>query len=110
VPVAPYSRLHHVLEWPLGGCRYEDLERVRKVVLLADVAESDEPGVRDTVVEHVQGVLVQDVAWPKQGHHVQEGVLVGVEQGREPERKWMAGLVCGGAGIAAAAGWCGNDG
>ena len=47
----------------------------------------------DAVVEGIQAMLEEDVGWTKEGHHVEEGELVLVDQcrGRERARKEVQG-------------------
>ena len=59
---------------------------VRERVLLAEVSDLGEPGVLDAVVEDVHPMPVEDVFRSQEGHHVEEGELVPVNQGRRRER------------------------
>ena len=62
------------------------LEGVWEGVLLAEIPDLGKPGVLDAVVEDMKAVLVEDVGWAKEGHHVEECVLVLMYQCRGRER------------------------
>ena len=58
------------------------LEGVREGVLLGEISDLSEPGVLDAMVEDIEAMLVENVAWTKEGHHVEEGELVLMDQCR----------------------------
>ena len=61
------------------------MEGIWERVLLAEVSDLGKPGVLDAVVEDVQPMLVEDVGGAEECYHMEEGVLVLVDQswGRE---------------------------
>ena len=61
------------------------MEGIWERVLLAEVSDLGKPGVLDAVVEDVQPMLVENVGGAEEGYHMEEGVLVLVDQswGRE---------------------------
>ena len=58
---------------------------VRERVLLAQVSDLGEPGVLDAMVEDMHPMPVEDVFRSQEGHHMEEGELVPVNQGRRRE-------------------------
>ena len=62
-----------------------DLERIWQRILLAEVTDLGEPRVLKAVVEDINPMLVEDVGWAQDCYHVEEGILVLVDQGRERE-------------------------
>ena len=58
---------------------------VREGVLLAEVPDLGQPGVLDAVVEYIDPMLLVDVVWSQEGHHVKEGILVDMDQSRHRE-------------------------
>ena len=70
MPVTLDGRLDLGPECKLGWGRDQYLQWVRKAVLISSLAERGEPGVRDTMMQHIDSMLVEGVVRPKQGHHV----------------------------------------
>ena len=62
-----------------------DLERIWQRILLAEVTDLGEPRVLKAVVEDINPMLVEDVGWAQDYYHVEEGILVLVDQGRDRE-------------------------
>ena len=70
MPVTLDGRLDLSLESKLRWGRDQYLQWVRKAVLISSLAEGGEPGVRDTMMQHIDSMLVEGVVRPEQGHHV----------------------------------------
>ena len=90
-----------------------DLERIWQRILLAEVTDLGEPRVLKAVVEDINPMLVEDVGWAQDCYHVEEGILVFVDQGRsrgDPDRKWRAGAGVQGldAGVSGGLFFCGE--
>ena len=74
------------------------MQGVREGILGCSLAERGEPGVWNRVVHHMHTMLVEGVAMPQHGHHVQQGKLVLMEhcwswQGaREQVYSWGRGV------------------
>ena len=60
---------------------------------MAEVTNLGEPRVLNAVVEDINPMLVEDVGWAKECYHVEEGILVLVDQGssREGSRQEVKG-------------------
>ena len=71
MPVTLDGRLDLGLECKLRWGRDQYLQWVRKAVLISSLAERGEPGVRDTMMQHIDSMLVEGVVRTKQGHHVE---------------------------------------
>ena len=59
--------------------------------MVAKPSDLGEPGILYTMVEYINAMLEQDVARSQESHHVEEGVLVLVDQGggRQGSRQKM---------------------
>ena len=97
MPVTLDGRLDLGLESKLRWGRDKYLQWVRKAVLISSLAERRKPGVRDTVMKHIDCMLVEGVLRPEQGHHMQQSELVlvekswGWESAREKVDSWGRG-------------------
>ena len=113
MPVTLDGRLDLGLECKLRWGRDKYPEWVRKAVLISSLAERRKPGVRDTVMKHIDCMLVEGVLRPEQGHHMQQSELVLVEESwsweraREKVYSWSWGA---GVGAAVSGGWYGGVG
>ena len=52
---------------------------------MAEVMDLGEPRVLNAMVKDINPMLVEDVGWAKECYHVEEGILVLVDQGRGRE-------------------------
>ena len=60
---------------------------------MAEVTDLREPRVLNALVKDINPMLVEDVSWAKECYHVEEGILVLVDQsrGREGSRQEVEG-------------------
>ena len=61
------------------------MKRVWEGVLVAEESDLGKPRIPDAMMENMYTVLVENIVWSKERHHVEEGELVLVDQGRGGE-------------------------